>query len=87
MVFSATNPCMRWKIACQTSGFKFLVQPRIRERQMTMTTAHSGHYSRRQLAGTGDLGSQFQQGRHLQAGATSISGAGPMSALSRVRPD
>jgi hypothetical protein len=27
------------EIACQTSGFKFLVQPRIRERQMTMTTA------------------------------------------------
>jgi hypothetical protein len=28
------------EIACQTSGFKFLVQPRIRERQMTMTTAN-----------------------------------------------
>jgi sodium/bile acid cotransporter 7 len=39
------------------------------------------------LAGTGDLGSQFQQGRHFKAGATPISGAGPMSALSRVRPD
>jgi protein-S-isoprenylcysteine O-methyltransferase Ste14 len=26
----------------------------------------------------GDLGSQFQQGRHLKAGATPISGAGPM---------
>jgi solute carrier family 10 (sodium/bile acid cotransporter), member 7 len=39
------------------------------------------------LAGTGDLSPKFQQGLDLKAGATPISGVGPMSGLSRVRLD
>src|ERR1700737_3167895 len=59
----------------------------VNARRMPRPRAARGHCSRSQWAGTGDVGSQFQQGRHLKAGATPISGAGPMSALSRVRLD